>query len=113
MKIKLGLIAFLGFLMSGCSEECPAVYIPVYEISVYDMATGSLICSEGLETWPDLEECDISYQYTEQGDSADITVSLDGYETKTVYSVDNQTWLPGCWDNPENITSVDVYLTPN
>jgi hypothetical protein len=114
MKVQLASIAFATLIFSGCGGGgCPTIYIPVYEINVYDSVSGTLICHEGLGTMPDVQDCEIAYSYTEDGLAADITVALPGYSTETAYSVENQTWRSGCWDNPEYTTSKDIYLTPN
>lgn len=113
-KTKLYLTALLSLVFSGCGGTggCPAIYIPVYEVSVYDISSGELICYEGGSSKPNLENCEISFEYSEDGEAADITVSLPGYTTETLYQAENQTWRSGCWDNPDHTTSVDIYLTP-
>lgn len=114
MKTKLCSTAVVSLLLSGCGGGgCPPIYVPVYEVNVYDSMSGDLICYEGISTKPDLENCDIRFDYSEDGDAADISVSLSGYATATLSMVENQTWRSGCWDNPEYTTSVDIYLTPD
>lgn len=115
MNSKLCSIVIASLLFSGCGGSvggCPAIFIPIYEVNVYDIATGELICSEGLSSNPNLENCEISFDYSEDGEAADITVNLQGYTTETLNMVENQTWRSGCWDSPEYTTSVDIYLTP-
>lgn len=113
-KTKLYLTTLLGLPLIGCGGTggCPAIYIPVYEVNVYDISSGELICYEGLLSKPNLENCEINFDYSEDGETADITVGLSGYTTETLYRVENQTWRSGCFDSPEYTTSVDVYLTP-
>lgn len=113
MNIKRYSVVAASLLFSGCGGGgCPAIYIPVYEVNVYDSVSGSLICYEGISTEPGLENCDINFDYSGDGEAADISVSLSGYVTETLYMVENQSWRPGCWDNPEYTTSVDIYLAP-
>jgi hypothetical protein len=89
------------------------IYVPIYEVSVYDSVSGSLICHHGISGNLGVESCDISFEYSEDGQAADISVSLPGYATETLHTVKNQTWRTGCWDNPEYTTSVDIDLTPD
>ncbi|HEY7773739.1 MAG TPA: hypothetical protein VIC26_11195 [Marinagarivorans sp.] len=111
MRFQLAAMPFVLSVLVGCEGgACPAVAIPVYEVSVYDAVSGELICYDGLDARPDLRDCEITYVYTENGQAADITVSLSGYTTEVLGAIDNETGRLGCWDNPDYITPVEVYL---
>ena len=114
MNSKFCSIAVASLLFGGCggSGGCPPIYVPIYEVNVYDLGTGELLCYEGTSSKPNLENCEIGFDYSEDGEAADITVSLQGYITQTLTMVENETWRSSCWDNPEYTTSVDIYLTP-
>lgn len=114
MNKKLYPVAVAVLLSGGCGGGggCPDIYIPVYEVNVYDSVSGDLICYQGISTKPNLESCNINIDYSEDRKSADIDVSLSGYISQTQEAVNNQTWRGGCWDSPEYTTVVDFYLIP-
>lgn len=86
--------------------------MPVYEVNVYDFVIGELICYDEMGWAPSASGCEITYTYSEDGTSADITVSFPGYNTVTAYSVKNQSGRPGCFDNPA-YTVQDIRLLPS
>lgn len=112
MNFKLACVPLVVMLLAGCEgATCPAIAVPVYEVNVYDAVSGELICYEGMGSMPASHTCEISYDYSEDGESADITVSLTGFASETLVSVANETWRSGCWDNPDYTTTVDFYLS--
>lgn len=103
MKTRLS-AALVVLALEGCggSGGCPDIYIPIYDVNVYDSVTGELICQDGFTPTPD--KCEITYDFSQNGRSADITAQAPGYQSKALKAVENQTWRSGCWDNPNYTT---------
>ncbi len=109
------LILPLSLWIAGCDGGvCPAIFIPTYEINVYDLNSDELLCTERLGLSSANNNCDINVEYVE-GDNtlANITVTLEGYKTQTISNAPNQTGRHQCFDQPTYTKQVDVLLEPN
>lgn len=111
MQIKITIITLFFLAMSGCGGGgCPAVFIPVYEVNVYDSISGELLCTD-LRGLSSTGECEISYTVPEgQTGTADISVELQGYESQVMEGVENQAGQHVCFDSWDYTASVDVFL---
>ena len=104
--------AGLGILISlaGCGAGgCPDIYIPLYEVTVYDGISGNLLC-KGAMGVRETGDCEIAYEFSETSNSADIIVSLEGYITFKNEGVENEAALHACFSQPEYTTQVEVWL---
>lgn len=115
--MSLTKLLILPFTLSiaGCDGGiCPTIFIPTYEINVYDVHTDELLCTERLGLSYANNNCDINVEYVE-GDNtlANITVILEGYKTQTLTNVPNETGKHQCFDRPAYTKQVEVLLEPN
>lgn len=111
MGIKITTLTLALLAMSGCGgRSCPTVFIPVYEVNVYDSISGELLCTDQRHL-NSTGECQITYTVPEgQTGVADITVALQGYERKVIEAVENQAGQHVCFDSWDYMTKVDVFL---
>jgi hypothetical protein len=102
-------------VLVGCQGDfCPAVFIPIYEVNVFDNATGKLLCQEQPGLGSVKGKCVVTYVHhtNRTGNTADISVSLDGYIAQTKWAVPNQSNQHSCFDQPSYTTKVEYFLIP-
>lgn len=118
--VKFLLIPFLSVCISACGggvDSCSQeIHVHMFNVSVYDTATGSLLCEVNADLGvTDSEagssECIVEVENTVAGvpdGTAQITVSLVGYETTVYESVEYE--ARRC--HYEDTTEVELFLEP-
>lgn len=107
LNLPTTFIIGLVLMLQACGGGCPAVAIPLYEVEVYDSETNEELCGWGLNGDGN---CDFDFDYTSNGQFADITVSLGGYLPKTQTDVPNESGKHRCFDQYSYTQQVVFYL---
>ena len=116
-KIKL-LPFVLGFFMAGCEgTACPTIDIPILRVAVVDAVDGTVLCNYVLSNYHLFQEstevnmCTLSFSLSDTvPNTAEITVSQEGYETQTLSNVAHNHYRYRCFDSPSYTEYATVYL---